>query len=637
MNNLRRLLRALSGLLLLSAVLGAAAGLARGIHTVAINDYRVQAPHFARRVLLDGAWGGTLWALAVAIVVIALIAASWFVAKLIVRDTTRALRIALSFAAFSAAVLIAAWLNRSYMPELTSPISIACNVLIVVIVAWLIRLLLRRPDPHRIGNSAVVRRLSSVPALLAMLLGIAALGGARVLAAPHAPGGAPDVVVIVIDALRPDRLGVYGYGRDTSPNLDGLARDSWVFTHAISTASWTKPAVASLLTGLNARNHGIQTGHWNVADGEVAQVSTLSRKLITLPELFGDAGYRTAAFGKNHHLVAELGFDQGFEVHDLEIIERGFADSVTAPLRRLVGARSNKGPGHAARKIHRRFLEWMPEHEPYFVYLHHIDVHWPYYPPREFRGRYGPRRTGVDFNSQQFFAANGPDRPNREERPAIDAALRDDMSDAYDECIHFVDHEIGALLEELRRRGRYDNALIIVTADHGEEFLEHGEIGHGSSVYDVLLRIPLLVKFPCPGKLCSGRRIDQEVQIVDIMPTLAATAGIPVPAGLDGRSLVDAPRDRVLFAENGDEIALRTNEFKFIYDLESSETQLYSLGNDPGEQLNLAQREQPLTVAFGDRVHQWLEETDQRGAGDGATVVANAEMLERLKALGYLK
>jgi arylsulfatase A-like enzyme len=121
------------------------------------------------------------------------------------------------------------------------------------------------------------------------------------------------------------------------------------------------------------------------------------------------------------------------------------------------------------------------------------------------------------------------------------------------------------------------------------------------------------------------------------MPTLAAAVGIAVPAGLDGRNIVDAPRDRVLFAENGDQIALRTDEFKFMYDLDSSESQLYSLSSDPGEQVNLAVREEPLAVAFRDRVHQWLEETHERAAGEGATVVADAEMLERLKALGYLK
>ncbi len=303
----------------------------------------------------------------------------------------------------------------------------------------------------------------------------------------------------------------------------------------------------------------------------------------------------------------------------------------------LLGKRGGEGPLHAAARITPGFLDWRREHEPYFAYLHQIDVHWPYFPPREYRGRYGPRRTDIDFNTQAFFTANGPNRANADERPDIDAALLGDMSDAYDECIHFVDHEIGALLAELRQRGRYDNALIIVTADHGEQFLEHGEIGHGTSPYDVLLRIPLLVKFPCPGERCGGRRIDQQVQIVDIMPTLAAAVGIAVPAGLDGRNLDDAPRDRVLFAENGEQIALRTDEFKFMYDLDSSESQLYSLGSDPGEQVNLAAREEPLAVAFRDRVHQWLEETHLRAAGEGATVVADAEMLERLKALGYLK
>ena len=205
------------------------------------------------------------------------------------------------------------------------------------------------------------------------------------LARTEAPDAPARVLLIVIDALRPDRLGAYGYDRDTSPNLDQFARESRLYRNALSVAPWTKPSIASLLTGLYPRRHGVAHAGWNKSEGDEAgpRVAVLSRKLLTFPEILADAGYRTAAFGANHHLVARLGLDGGFEAHEMSLTDSGGLQTLARRLGLGFAKHLSTAPdaGHlgAARRINERLLDWLPEgDQPFFAYLHHINVHWPY-------------------------------------------------------------------------------------------------------------------------------------------------------------------------------------------------------------------------------------------------------------------
>lgn len=626
---------------LAGAIVGALIGAIRGSRVAAANDYWSDAPRLARWVLIDSTTSGVLQGAMWALIVIAFVLIAAAILWVFMRDWRRAFLGAALAAPVLVSYLFAAWwINRFVLPGALTPPSILGNLALAGAAFGLWYAALGRLRRTRIGSTFERPAAWLRPApLIAIALAVLAVQTTRVIAKPQPQGDSPNILVIVIDALRPDRLGTYGHKRDTSPNLDRFAAESWVFTNAISTAPWTKPAVASLLTGLYPRNHGVESAEWNLGEGGegAATVSALSRRLTTLPEIVAENGYRTAAFGENHHLIAELGFDQGFEVHELDLMDLGWRETLARRLRIGLGGRDQKR--NTARRINERFFEWLPDGaNPWFAYLHHIDVHWPYGAPAPLAGRYGPRRTNVDFNSPQFYEAYGPERDDAETPLELDPALMQDLSDAYDEGVRFMDEQLGSLFAELKRRGHYEGALIVVTADHGEQFMEHGEIGHGTSLHDVLLRVPLMIKFPCPGPYCDPRVIDEAAQLVDLTPTILDVVELQPPPGIAGRSLLQpAPGGRVLFAEKGEQVALRTNEFKFIYNLEDSRAELYALRSDPGERNNVVDQEPQLASAFRDRIFQWLEESEQAAHAPREEVAADEAMLERLKALGYVK
>lgn len=635
------------GFIVLSGIAGAIVGALHGLGIAAENGYREQGlMRLARWVIADGARDGMLVAIACAAALLAMLLLAWPIARLVLGDWRRALVGAMVAMPVLALYLYAAWyVNRFYLPGLLTFSTLIGNLLLVVAAAALwyaaIRVIERTELPrHLAWSRALVRPLP----LLAMLIVALAVQSTHVIARPTDgldPAVQPNVLIVVIDALRPDRLSAYGYARNTSPNLDRLASESWLYTQALTTAPWTKPAIASLLTGLYPREHGISSMSWSRRDeaGD-AKVSVLPASSLTLPEVLADAGYRTAAFGENHHLIARLGFAQGFEEHALDLMDRPFMESLAARLGLGIAQHfAAPGQGRTGRKIHQRFFGWLPDaDQPFFAYLHHIDVHWPYRAPAPHTESFGARRTSTDFNSMEFYLRAGPERADMDTPPDIDAAVLQDMSDAYDEGIQFVDAELGRLFAELKRRGSYDRTLIVVTADHGEQFMEHGEIGHGTSLHDVLLRVPLIIKFPCPGPQCQARRIDEQVQIVDLMPTILAAVGVPAPRRVSGLDIAKPlPPGRVAYAEMGGQIALRTNQFKLIHHLEESRTELYALQEDPGERRNLAEADPQLAAMFRDRLFSWLEQTEQNAVAPREEVVADEQMLARLKALGYVE
>lgn len=641
-------IRGVIGFIVLAGIVGAMVGAIHGIGIAAANDYRQQGlRRLAQWVIADGAHDGMLVAIACAAALLAIVLLAWPIARFVLGNWRRALIGAMVAIPVLALYLWAAWyVNRFYLPGLLTFATLAGNLLLVVAAVGLwyaaIRVIERTQLPRHLAWSQALTR--PLP-LLAMSIVPLAVLVAHVVARPSDRLGAaaqPNVLIVVIDALRPDRLGAYGYTRNTSPNLDRLANESWLYTQAITTAPWTKPAVASLLTGLYPREHGISSADWSRRDeAGAAQVSALPAKSLTLPELLAEAGYRTAAFGENHHLIARLGFAQGFEEHELDLMDRSFMESVAGRLG-LGIAQHFASPGqgrNTGRKIHERFFDWLPSgDQPYFAYLHHIDVHWPYRAPPPYAERFHARRTTTDFNSMDFYMKAGPQRADPDQPPDINAALLQDMSDAYDEGIQFVDAELGRLFAELKLRGSYDRTLIVVTADHGEQFMEHGEIGHGTSLHDVLLRVPLIIKFPCPGPNCGAHRVDEQVQTVDLMPTILATVGVPAPQAVSGRDISKpVPSTRVAYAEVGGQIALRTSHFKLIHYLEESRTELYALQPDPGERRNLADADPQLAATFRDRLFSWLEQTEQNAAAPREEVVADEQMLARLKALGYVE
>jgi arylsulfatase A-like enzyme len=211
------------------------------------------------------------------------------------------------------------------------------------------------------------------------------------------------------------------------------------------------------------------------------------------------------------------------------------------------------------------------------------------------------------------------------------------MSNAYDEGIRYVDDSLGKVFDELKRRGLYDNTLIIVTADHGEEFLEHGLLGHGESLYDEVIRVPLIVKFPCPGPHCGTRRIDSQVELVDIGPTILQAAGLPRPEAMVGRSLAQPLTEgRSAFSEWDQSVSLRTPQWKLIYDHERDSAELYDLAADPAEVRDRSESDRELNAILMARVLDFTTTHQSVVAADSSTVEADERMLENLRALGYV-
>ena len=332
--------------------------------------------------------------------------------------------------------------------------------------------------------------------------------------------GPHNVLLICMDTVRADHLGCYGYAKHaTTPALDELAARSTVFLDTTSTAGWTKPSVPSLLTGTYPLQHGVYQG--SSRDEAGAHSDVLPRSARTLAEVFAEARYQTAAFVKNAQLRRGLGFEQGF---DLYLDEAG-----------------------DAREIRWHASDWLDARDPerpFFLYLHFLDAHWPYRIPEEYAGRFVEAGRATVFQGRDWREVRDEVNDGRRELGAeeLEALLA-----LYDGAIRYIDDQLALLFAKLEREGVLEDTIVCVVADHGEEFLEHGRIGHGHGLYENLLRIPWILHVPGD----EARRALAPCSLVDLFPTLLGAAGLGPPGGLPGVDRRVRPGARVpLFAEH---------------------------------------------------------------------------------------
>jgi arylsulfatase A-like enzyme len=432
--------------------------------------------------------------------------------------------------------------------------------------------------------------------------GIALLAGALALLAVFRPAPRParrpNVVVILIDTLRRDHLPFYGYARPTAPFLSRLAQSGVVFDRAYSTSSWTPPAAASLFTSLYPWQHGVLRG-FQLAQrlerltGVKIRLSPVPDAVETQAEALAARGYRTFAITENPNLVAEMGFAQGFR--SFSSFPRSLeADTILARLEELRPELQKPGP--------------------YLLYLHFMDVHGPYR-PRE---------------------------------PLFDASLTDDAArkiSAYDSGIRYLDERLARAFTTF---GWEDNALVVVTADHGEELGDRGAWGHGATLFGEVLNVPLVIHTPAAR---AGRRVVDPVSLIDVLPTLREAVGLeasPRDAGVSLLPFVDGrrtpPRPRPLFAhlwrgdrKDGSERALKATidgDWKWIGG-DPTGVRLFHLPSDPNELVNRA-REEPERVTRLRDLYRAIEGGSRKYAAAGRDVDLDADALENLKALGYV-
>jgi arylsulfatase A-like enzyme len=444
------------------------------------------------------------------------------------------------------------------------------------------------------------------------------------LALAHAPAhaddtlhtcGNPAVILIVVDTLRADHLGTYGSARFTSPELDAQARRGAVFEHAYAPSPWTLPTVASLFTGLLGSQHG--AGTLLTVDNKVL-FAKLSDTPTTLGEHLHAFGYPTHAVAGNPNLHPRFGVARGFDRYDY-----------------LAG-----GMDHIRRAdvIVDTAVAWMNARRgaPFFLFIHFFDPHMNYDPAPPTRGRFtGQLPSG---RLQLPFAESARVRAGRlwlsnDEQEFVRAA--------YDEEIAFVDLQLGRLFDALRTSGWSDRAIVIFTADHGEEFWDHNGFEHGHTMYDELLRVPLIVW----GPGVRPARIATPVSLVDVAATIADGVGAPPMPQSAGISLwplltSGAPLPaRPLFADHSrygpDRAAVVRWPHKVVVDLDSGARQLYDLERDPGERVNLAAKDPSTTNELAAAIAERMEARHAHARPEAATL--DSATRERLQQLGYLE
>lgn len=355
----------------------------------------------------------------------------------------------------------------------------------------------------------------------------------------------PNILLIVIDTLAADHMSCYGYHRDTSPAMDSLASSGRIWLNMQAQAPWTLPAMASILTGLTVRTHGCR--HYDDASyGLDPLVPTLATILL-------EEGYRTAAFVNINYLGETFGLSRDFEHFCYD------------------------GEGHGtARVTVDSLLTWLDGdnyEEPFFVFFHLFDPHLPYDPPEGFDTCYEPRGTcGITKWKQNALGEWYPQQTAH-------------LLNLYDGEIKWTDSQLGRMFAGLRERDLTDNLIIVLTADHGEEFLQHGDWGHGNNLYQHALHVPLIIAGPgIPAGTADSITVGQ----IDILPTILTFAGIPVPEGAEGLNLFgEILHDRPVYSSgvfsDSAQAAVVSERDKIIWSPVDDTSDMFNLLDDPGE------------------------------------------------------
>lgn len=510
------------------------------------------------------------------------------------------------------------YFGKSEPSGATLPLLVAALPLAAVAADRLVGLVLVRHGWRfavELGAASLVAVLWGRPLSIAPL-DLPAPAGAR------AAADAPDVILISLDTTRADHMSTYGYARDTSPNLTALARDALNFTQARSPAQWTVPGHASMFTGMYPTRHGAHyAGDWR-SGPEIygrRRVFPLADDRVTLAEMLRDRGYATAGFVANFaNLYRGFGMAQGFEHYEDHpgLLLRP-VPHVVRFVQRFWPAYLKK-PFRSAEEINAAALTWLdaqPRGRPAFVFLNYLEPHhWIAAPPYDLWARDLPH-AGL-LAQKGLFTHAVPAGLSEEEKVFVTAN--------YDGQILAMDAALGDLFAALRQRNRYENALVIVTADHGELLGEHDVVGHGGRMmYEGLLHIPMVVKLP--GADRPRGVISAAVQLVDIVPTVAAGVGMPLPPGVQGEPLQRVTHVALAEEHINPEFVSHFGEvynraLRVLYDgpyklitTSRGEKFLFDLGRDPAEDENLVSREPARVAAMEERLDAAMSEMASPG------------------------
>lgn len=433
-----------------------------------------------------------------------------------------------------------------------------------------------------------------------------------------------NIVLVVLDAARADHASLYGYRRPTTPNLERIAKDSIVFDQAYSEASYTVPSLASLFTGLPPAVHGVHTF-----------ATPLAARFETLAETLHAQGYRTAGFTENPLVTEDHGFAQGFDEYSMVGAEIGS------------GAEKDYTAGDSRAHI-RDALAWAsrdraPKH-PFFLYVHLLRPHSPYWALPEHAGRFSTSEgASVGGGSPELAAFQfGKAMPSENDLAHLMAL--------YDENFLSADALVGSLVDGLENASLLDRTVVVIVGDHGEEFAEHGKLLHGVHVFEESIHVPLLIRFPETMKL-GGKRVEAPVQLADVAPTLLGALNVPVSSPLDVAGtnllphLVDASLEARPVVSQANPLfgakLYRARKLKLIETAPPGpvppELALYDLDTDPGERVDLAASHTETVRAMREDLHELLKR--RIGVAREATreVPLSEDRLKKLRSLGYVE
>jgi len=480
-----------------------------------------------------------------------------------------------------------------------------------------------------------VRRSLLAAALLLAILGLLRIvpyldpsSGAHPLAERPSARNRPNIFLVLVDTLRPDHLSVYGYDLPTSPEVDAFARESVLYERSFSQAPWTRPSCASLLSGLYPPEVGTRK-LWDALPSEVP----------ILPQYLKVEGYATAGIISSVQVSPVFGFDKGFDLMDIGNTRLKWAGLTIPKVRLGLSKRSTTYPRYNAEQLTKRAIEWIEANRekgrPLFMYLHYADPHAPYRPPGE-----GDRW-------RRFARGEGRLIPTPRDAPPMDGtplskAEADALVAQYDAEVAYFDRHFGRLVRHLKETGLFEGALVVFTSDHGEEFGEHDGWEHGHTLYNELLHVPLIVKFPAGAGPEPGSCEERMVGLVDVAPTIRDLLGAEWDvAGWRGRSLLDPDLGRTVYAANGSPAlrALFAGVGKLIQEYGPNDELLherfYRLDRDLGEQAGEAPGASGDSLML-EMMRRIIREVEA-AALPSVKVDVSPETRDELKALGYVE
>jgi arylsulfatase A-like enzyme len=505
--------------------------------------------------------------------------------------------------AFLCSIVGGYWLNKEYLPgfyELESVIGNAVWVVACAIIGWLIW----RISQTNFGSYLSMYKLKI---LLPIIFLVVVFNGARYIYFLSLQSSVrPNVILISIDTLRADHLSCYGYNRNTSPNIDRFAKDGVLFSNVIAQSSWTLPSHMSMLTGLYPTSHGV-----------LSKYTRLDNEILTLGEILQNAGYETGAITDGGLVSQKYGYhgfhlfeDKGSDFKTRDRIERTHAKAVTW----LRKSRSN----------------------PFFLFLHTYQVHAPYDPLSGY-DIYSDRRYGGVVGSPTHKLARDYDTIKK----TMKVEDYQYLIDKYNGEIYYTDHFLGKLFEELRDLELYDNGIIVLTSDHGENFLDHRayDIGH-LELYDEVVKVPLIIK---ASDFSKSQVITVQVESIDIMPTVLELLGISIPIKVDGVSLLKLVKD----SSYDGEFALSERDYYYkmirnknwkLLHRSASELELFDLISDPDEQHNLYPEKMEIAKPMLETLKNLTDELRERTEINPSenAIELDRDLTNQLKALGYI-